>query len=64
MTKKKHPFLKILLIALAAILFWRGVWGLIDLYLFPDNPLISNLVSLILGIILLFTTRTLAEDLV
>lgn len=58
--KKKRSFRHIsyiLLIAFAIVSFWRGVWQLSDLYLFPDNPLLSNLISLIMGILILYLTK-------
>ncbi|HEY9847516.1 MAG TPA: hypothetical protein V6D03_15140 [Candidatus Caenarcaniphilales bacterium] len=29
---------------------WRGIWGLFDVYLFPENPSLSYLLSLGLGL--------------
>ena len=51
----------IILIAFAVVSFWRGVWQLSDLYLFPNNYLLSNLVSLIIGIIILYFTKHLID---
>ena len=36
--KKKHQVLTAVLVGTSVIAFWRGVWGLFDLYLFPSNP--------------------------
>ena len=58
--KKKRSFRHIsyiLLIAFAIVSFWRGVWQLSDLYLFPDNPLLSNLISLTVGVLILYLTK-------
>jgi hypothetical protein len=33
----------------AIILFWRGIWNLADLYLFPLSPELSAFASLIIG---------------
>ncbi len=33
---------------------WSGLWGLIDTYFFPGNPLLSKLISLFLGIFILY----------
>jgi len=43
-----------LLVATAIVMLWRGAWGLLDNYLFPDNQILSFSVSLIIGIGLLF----------
>ncbi len=47
----------IILIAFAIVSFWRGVWQLSDLYLFPNNLLLSNLISLGIGVIILYFTK-------
>ena len=36
------------------IILWRGVWGLMDLFLFPNQPLYSYGASILLGIVLVF----------
>ena len=59
----KGSYAHALIIGTAVILFWRGVWGLFDLYLFPDNLLLRYLVSLILGLAILITTHTLVKEL-
>ncbi len=43
----------ILIAAFAAVSFWRGIWGLMDSYLFPQNSPTSYLVSLIISLIIL-----------
>lgn len=58
MKKKRHiekqPPLSTILIAGAVIMFWRGVWGLMDVYLFPNNLPLSYAISLVISL-LLFT---------
>lgn len=47
---------KIFLSILEAVVFvtiWRGTWGLLDIYLFPNYPQISYLTSISIGVILL-----------
>jgi hypothetical protein len=51
---EKQPLLSTLLITGAVIMFWRGVWGLMDVYLLPDNPPLSYGISLVISL-LLFT---------
>lgn len=60
MTKKKHrknSLTHVILIAVAVVLFWRGTWGLMDLYVFPGNELVSYIVSLIVGLVILTYTQ-------
>ncbi len=53
---------KLLLLAIAIVAVWRGVWGLMDIYLLPNNPIWSFLVSIIVGLIILyFNDRKLNE---
>ena len=42
------------MVGTALILFWRGAWGLLDLYLFPNNQTLSSVVSVGLGLFILF----------
>ena len=37
----------------AVVAVWRGLWGLMDIYLWPDNPKRSNWVSFIVGFVIL-----------
>lgn len=64
MAIKKHSHLHILLVGTAVILFWRGAWGLMDLYIFPNNPVISYVVSLLVGLIILFATERFADEMI
>lgn len=46
-----------LLVAFAVISFWRGLWGLWDLYIFPDNYLLSLWVSVVVGVLILVVSH-------
>ena len=61
--KLKHQAIFAIVIAFAVISFWRGVWGLMDVYLFPDNYQLSLWVSLILGLVILMATHYVAKEL-
>ncbi len=54
----------IILIAFAVVSFWRGVWGLMDMYLFPENVLLSNWVSILIGVAILSATGYLKRELI
>ncbi len=45
--------LRIIIDLLGIIIVWRGIWGLLDLFVFPENQLLSYLTSIVLGFILL-----------
>jgi len=55
--KKKIPIWAIIFAAFAIVSFWRGVWGLMDLYLFPGNEILSLSVSVIIGLVVLWLIR-------
>ena len=41
--------LVIIIASLAIVSFWRGVWGLMDIYLLPKNLTLSFVISIIIG---------------
>lgn len=55
--KKYNQFIYSLLIAVCIVAIWRGTWILLDLYVFPNNQLLSSIVPLILGAIILAITH-------
>jgi hypothetical protein len=52
------------LIAFAVVSFWRGVWGLLDEYLFPNNYELSLWISLFGGLIILIATHYTTKELI
>ncbi|MCR4326503.1 MAG: hypothetical protein NUV52_02520 [Candidatus Roizmanbacteria bacterium] len=40
--------------ATAVVMFWRGVWGILDSYLLPDNTLLSYAVSVLVAFAILY----------
>ena len=53
---KKANFTDVLIViiaSLAIVSFWRGIWGLMDIYIYPTNPTISLVSSVIMGIAIL-----------
>lgn len=53
--KKNHfsQTVRILLEAVAIVFIWRGTWGLLDKYFFPNNPELSYFLSIVIGIVIL-----------
>ena len=39
-----------LLVILVMIIFYRGVWGLLDLFVFPHNLLLSSIVCIVFSL--------------
>jgi hypothetical protein len=52
-----------ILIAFAVIAFWRGIWGLMDIYLFPENYPLSLWVSVAIGLLILVITHYTTKEL-
>lgn len=51
--KNKNSNLNIFMVCCAVILIWRGVRNIMDLYIFPNNPLVSCITCIILWILIL-----------
>lgn len=52
--KTQHPTANVIVIIFAIIMLWRGIWGLLDLYLFPGSPVFSHMLTVIIGVIILY----------
>ena len=50
----KNKLFLIIIEAFVFVTIWRGTWGLLDRYLFPNSPQTSYLISISIGILLLF----------
>ena len=60
---KKVAFALVVVIAIVCI--WRGVWGLLDLYLIPNDLVASFSLSVLIGfLILAFTGKKLVRLLI
>jgi dolichyl-phosphate-mannose--protein O-mannosyl transferase len=55
-------FFRNLTLILAAILIWRGVWDLIDIFVLPMDTFFGNLVIILVGIVLLFVFDSEVEE--
>ena len=51
------------LIAFAVVAFWRGAWGLLDVYLIPDDYVLSSWISLCVSLIILLITHYATKEL-
>ncbi len=47
-------FIRNLVIVIGVVGVWRGMWDLFDTYFFPGNKLLSDLLSILLGLVLLY----------
>jgi hypothetical protein len=55
--KRDHQLIASLIIAVALISIWRGLWGLFDYYIFPENFVLSSITTLLVGIFILAVTH-------
>lgn len=60
---KKRSHLGVLLELLGAIAIWWGIWGILDLFVFPHNELWSYLISILLGFFIIFIVGGELDDL-
>ena len=51
-----------LVIGFAVISFWRGLWGLWDVYVYPSNYVLSLWISMVVGLIILFLDKRLIRQ--
>lgn len=61
--KDLHPAVNAIVVIFAIIMLWRGVWGLLDVYLFPGSPTFSYLLSISLGALVLYLDDFRLKDL-
>ncbi len=55
--KRRHQNnIKIIIAAVAIVFFRRWVWDLIDIYLLPIYPVLSAIISVLIWIVLLYTS--------
>ena len=47
-------FIRNLVIAIGVVGVWRGMWDVLDHYFFPNNPLLSDLLCIVFGLLLLY----------
>lgn len=49
----KHEMLVAVFLIAAIVALWRGLWGLMDLFLFKENLVLSYFSSIIIGLAIL-----------
>lgn len=61
--KSRHQIIFSLLIGIGVISFWRGIWELSDIYIFPNNLELSLWTSVIIGALIVFGSRHAIKEL-
>jgi hypothetical protein len=44
----------VVVVATAVVMFWHGMFGLLDTYFFPGNPILGYVLALAIGLFVLF----------
>jgi len=52
--KLRSDFFSMIFVVIGVVFVWRGLWNLMDLYIFPDRPVLSNALSILIGILILY----------
>ncbi|MBT5016580.1 hypothetical protein HN748_01905 [Candidatus Peregrinibacteria bacterium] len=52
--KPAPEIIETFIMVLGVIMVWRGIWHLLDTYLFPENELISSLICILVGLLLIY----------
>lgn len=52
-----------LIVGFAIVAFWRGIWGLLDVYLIPNDITLSMWASVAIGVIILIVTHDVVKGL-
>lgn len=50
---RRHHLFHAIIIVFCMVLVWRGIWGTMDMYLLPETPLLSHILSIIIGVSIL-----------
>jgi hypothetical protein len=61
--RKKRSNMNIFFTTVAVVMIWRGVWELLDIYLFPHNRVLSLIIWLIIWVFLLFVDNEKLDEL-
>ena len=62
--QEKHQVICAIFIAFAVVSVWRGFWGLMDVYILPDNYHLSSWISLVVGLGILVVTHYAVKELI
>lgn len=62
--KKHHQLFVSLLILSGIVCLWRGMWGLLDMYFLANDPSLSYVLSVTIGIFVIAITHYTIDSLV
>lgn len=56
--------IRVFLLLLAVVVIWRWIWNIFDRYFFPDYFMLSNILSIVIWLVIIFINDYELEDLV
>ncbi len=63
MRKKVKKNLNIIIVCVCIIMIWRAVWDMCDLFIFPDNQILSDIICFVIWIVVLLIDDGKLEEL-
>lgn len=57
-------YINTLLVLIAAVMIWRSIWNFADRYFFPDNFILSNLITLLVWFLIILLSDYDLDDVV
>lgn len=58
----RHQALFTILVLVGIVTFWRGLWRMLDVYLFPESPALSIGTSIGFGLVILLVSGYLTKQ--
>lgn len=62
--KKHHRLFFSLIVLSGVVCLWRGIWGLLDMYLLPLDPTLSYSISVFIGMAVIILTHYTIDSIV
>ena len=54
MENKKHSNLRIMIACIGVVMVWRSIWDFCDMFIFPDNKILSDIICLVIGLAIVY----------
>ena len=52
--KSRPSNLRIMIVCIGVVMIWRSIWELCDLFIFPNNKILSYIVCFVIGLAMLY----------
>jgi len=61
--KDNDSNLNTIIVCISVVMVWKWIWDLLEIYVFPENPLLSNLICLGIWMVILLIDDWKLEEL-